>query len=120
MTIQLKRAYEKPSAQDGLRVLVDRLWPRGVSKAEARVDEWMKDIAPSDGLRKWFHQDRSRWHEFRRRYLSELKQHRDVLRPLAARARQRRVTLLYSSKDDERNNAVVLKQYLHMLDPGSR
>jgi uncharacterized protein YeaO (DUF488 family) len=118
MSIILKRIYEEPSRTDGYRVLVDRLWPRGVSKNEAALDEWMKEISPTDELRKWFHSDRSRWSEFRRRYLSELKNHRDALRRLAQRARNQRVTLLFSATDKERNNAVVVKQYLKMLQAG--
>lgn len=118
MPIALKRAYQQSTPEDGYRVLVDRLWPRGVSKEEAALDEWLKEVAPSDELRKWYHSDRSRWGEFRRRYLSELKKHRDELRPLAERARNERVTLVFSSRDEERNNAVVLKQYLKMLGAG--
>lgn len=117
MPIKLKRAYDDPSSDDGHRVLVDRLWPRGLSKADARLDEWLKAAAPSDGLRKWFHHDRTRWAEFRRRYLSELKGQRERLRPLAERAGRERVTLVYSSHDEKHNNAIVLKQYLLMLGP---
>jgi uncharacterized protein YeaO (DUF488 family) len=115
MSIELKRAYESPSSQDGHRVLVDRLWPRGISKKQARVDEWTKDAAPSDALRKWFHSHPSEWAEFRKRYLSELRNHRDSLRSLAERARREQVTLLFSSRDEVRNNAVVMRQYLRML-----
>lgn len=115
MPIQLKRAYDEPATTDGYRVLVDRLWPRGISKENARVDEWVRAAAPSDALRKMFHSDRSQWDEFRKRYLSELAEHREELRPLAAKAEDATVTLVYSAKDTERNNAVVLKQYLEML-----
>lgn len=115
MPIELKRVYAEPSPQDGYRVLVDRLWPRGVSKEAARLDAWMKEIAPSDELRKWFHHDRPRWAEFRRRYLSELKDHREELRGLARRSRNERITLLFGARDEERNHAVVLKQYLETL-----
>lgn len=115
MPIALKRVYEEPAAEDGYRVLVDRLWPRGVSKDRARLDEWVKEAAPSDQLRKWFHRDRSQWSEFGRRYLTELERHRDALEPLAQRARRDRVTLLFSANDLERNNAVVLRQYLETL-----
>lgn len=115
MDIRLKRAYDEPSPDDGYRVLVDRLWPRGISKDEARLDEWLRGAAPSDDLRRWFHGHRSEWADFRRRYLAELKAHRDELRSLAELAGGRRVTLVYSSKDEERNNAVVLRQYLEML-----
>lgn len=115
MSIALKRAYEKPSKQDGYRVLVDRIWPRGVSKEEADIDEWMKEIAPTDQLRKLYHDNRISWGEFRKLYLSELKENRDNLRPLTEKAEEKKVTLVYGSKDKEKNNAVVLKQYLKML-----
>ena len=94
---------------------MDRLWPRGISKEDAKLDDWLKPVAPSDELRKWIHQDRSRWGEFRRKYLSELKEHREILRPLAEKSRDEQITLVYSSNDEEHNNAVVLKQYLEML-----
>lgn len=115
MTVNLKRAYERPSPDDGHRILVDRIWPRGLSKAGAKLDQWLKTIAPSNELRKWYHRDPSRWSEFRRRYLSELKAHRDELRALVEKAEKEPVTLLYSAKDEQHNNAVVLKQYLKML-----
>ena len=115
MSIVRKRVYDTPQSGDGYRVLVDRLWPRGVAKADAKIDAWLADAAPSDALRKWFHADRSRWGEFRRRYLAELKAHRDALRPLAERAKKNRVTLVYASNDERHNNAVVLEQYLRML-----
>ena len=118
MDIALKRAYDPPEKTDGYRVLVDRLWPRGVSKEQAKLDEWRKEIAPTDSLRKWFHHDAVRWGEFRRRYLAELKEHRTELRELAARSTRERVTLVYGAKDTERNQAVVLRQYLHMLGGG--
>jgi uncharacterized protein YeaO (DUF488 family) len=116
MAIELKRIYDTASDDDGYRVLVDRLWPRGVSKQQARLDEWIDDIAPSDELRKGFHDEEIDWDEFRRRYLSELTEHREALRELASRAKKERVTLLFASKDEEHNNAVVLKQYLGMLE----
>lgn len=115
MSIVLKRAFEPAGAQDGYRVLVDRLWPRGVTKLEARIDEWPKEIAPSKALRQAFHQGDIGWGSFRRRYLAELKEHRDAMRPLARRAQSQRVTLVFSAKDECHNNAVVLKQYLSML-----
>ena len=115
MSIVRKRAYDTPQSGDGHRVLVDRLWPRGVAKADAKIDEWLAEAAPSDALRKWFHADASRWGEFRRRYLAELKKHRDALRPLAERAKKGRVTLVYAAQDERRNNAVVFEQYLRML-----
>lgn len=116
MAITLKRAYDTASNDDGYRVLVDRLWPRGVSKQQAHVDEWIKDIAPSDALRKAFHDEDVDWGEFRRRYLSELAEHREALRELASRAKKEHVTLLFASKDEDHNNAVVLQQYLEMLE----
>ncbi len=115
MKIHLKRIYDDPASDDGYRVLVDRLWPRGVSKEDAKLDDWLKSAAPSDDLRKWFDHDPERWQEFRERYLGELKEKREDLRPLAERARQEKTTLLFGAKDEEHNNAVVLAQYLEML-----
>ena len=115
MSIMLKRAFEAPCPRDGHRVLVDRLWPRGVPREEARIDEWLKEAAPSSELRKAFHEGVLGWGEFRRRYLGELKAHRDSLRGLAERAQHQSVTLVFGSKDERHNNAVVLKQYLEML-----
>ena len=115
MPILLKRVYEKPSPADGARVLVDRLWPRGVSKGAAALEAWLKDVAPSDALRRWFHARPSHWQMFRKRYLQELAQPAaehalEELYDLAARRRQ--LTLLFSSRNLEHNNAVVLKQLL--------
>jgi uncharacterized protein YeaO (DUF488 family) len=109
--IRLRRVYDPPSPEDGLRILVDRLWPRGLSKAEAALDRWMKDIAPSTELRIWFGHDPDRWPEFRRRYTAELQQNAgvDELRELA---RQGRVTLLFGARDTEHNDAVVLRDVL--------
>ena len=120
MAIRLKRSYDAAADDDGYRVLVDRLWPRGISKQQAQVDKWIKDIAPSDELRKAFHGGEMGWGEFRRRYLSELTEHREALRELARRADGERVTLLFSAKDEDHNNAVVLKQYLGMLKTSAR
>lgn len=117
MTILLKRAYEEPDVRDGFRVLVDRLWPRGVAKEAARLDAWLKDVAPSDGLRQAFHAGELEWSEFRRHYLRELKAHRESLRPLARRAREEPVTLVFAARDADRNNAAVLRSYLRMLKP---
>jgi uncharacterized protein YeaO (DUF488 family) len=113
-TIRLKRVYEAASLRDGARVLVDRVWPRGMSKQRARIDEWAKEVAPSTGLRKWFGHDPDRWTEFRRRYRSELKRpaQRDALNRLAQLAAERPVTLLYGTADERHNQAIVLKQLL--------
>ena len=118
MPIVLKRIYEKPSPEDGYRVLVDRIWPRGMAKDKAKLDEWMKAVAPSDQIRKSFHAGTLSWGEFRTRYLSELKTHRDEVRRLADLAETGRVSLVFSATDEEHNNAVVLKQYLEMLGTG--
>ncbi len=98
-----------PAAEDGTRILIDRLWPRGVSKADAALDQWMKDIAPSTELRKWFGHDPSRWDEFRRRYATELHRNGDLLNQLRTLARQGSVTLVYSAHDEVHNDAVVLR-----------
>lgn len=115
MAIVLKRAYEQAESTDGYRVLVDRLWPRGISKARAGVDEWLKEIAPSDDLRKGLHDGSLTWDSFRKAYLRQLKAYREVLRPLARRATRERVTLVFAARDERRNNAVVARQYLRML-----
>ena len=115
MSIQLKRAYDKPSVADGVRVLVDRLWPRGVAKDKAAIDEWLRDLAPSDSLRHWFHSNALGWTVFRKRYLHELNapEANAALERLYAIARRKRtLTLVYSSRNTERNNAVVLKELL--------
>jgi uncharacterized protein YeaO (DUF488 family) len=110
--IQIKRAYERASKDDGERILVERLWPRGVKKEELRLDQWIKDIAPSTALRQWFQHDPAKWREFRQRYFNELEEHSDVWRPLLALARRGRVTLIYSAHDTEHNNAVALEEFL--------
>src|SRR3954465_13040836 len=116
MAIQVKRAYEKPSPKDGARVLVDRLWPRGISKADAKLEKWLRDLAPSGGLRKWYHErDGASFAEFRKRYLAELNAAKAAaalaeLYDLAAR--HQTVTLIYGSKDEEQNNATVLRDLL--------
>lgn len=116
MAVQIKRAYDKPSLSDGARVLVDRLWPRGVAKQAAKIDRWMKELAPSNELRQWFHSHPSQWLAFRERYLEELKRPEaalqlDDLYELAAR--RKAVTLVYSSRNLEHNNAVVLRDLLN-------
>jgi uncharacterized protein YeaO (DUF488 family) len=110
--VQIKRIYEPPKKSDGLRVLVDALWPRGVSKKAAALDLWMKVVAPSTELRKWFNHDPERWPAFRRRYLRELRRHVEELDVLRARAAHRRITLLFGARDTEHNEAVVLKEAL--------
>jgi uncharacterized protein YeaO (DUF488 family) len=110
--LQLKRAYVQAEPTDGIRILVDRLWPRGVSKVDAALDDWMKDIAPSAELRQWFGHDPDRWPEFQRRYRKELKQHAEQLDRIRALAKRKTVTLVYSAHDEEHNDAIVLKQVL--------
>ncbi len=100
------------SSDDGRRILVDRLWPRGVKKENARVDEWLKDIAPSDGLRKWFSHDPSKWQEFRNRYRQELKSKLELVGKLKKEAKKGKITLLFAARDIEHNNAVVLKEII--------
>lgn len=107
----LKRAYEKVARQDGIRFLVERLWPRGVTKDDLRIDAWLKDLAPSHALRRWFGHDPKKWPEFRRRYFAELDSRPEALQPIR-NAGHKHVTLVYSSHDTEHNNAVALKEYL--------
>ena len=110
--VGLKRAYEPPAPDDGARILIDRLWPRGVSKEHAALDQWMKEIAPSTELRKWFGHDPAKWEEFRRRYAAELHQNADLLGQLRALARKGHVTLVYSAHDEQHNDAVALRGVL--------
>ena len=112
MPVSTKRAYEPPIDEDGVRVLVDRLWPRGVSKAAARIDHWMKDLAPSDALRKWFGHDPDRWGAFKARYFKELRGHAEALAELRKLAKRGRVTLVYAAKDVAHNNAVALQEFM--------
>ncbi len=112
MTIRLKRAYDDAASSDGRRILVDRLWPRGVSKEDAAIDDWPKEIAPSAELRKWFGHDPEKWGEFRKRYRKELQDHADELGRIRDHARHGTVTLVYAAKDEEHNQAVVLKDVL--------
>jgi uncharacterized protein YeaO (DUF488 family) len=110
--VRLKRAYEPPAADDGTRILIDRLWPRGVKKTDAAIDEWMKEIAPSSALRKWFGHEPGRWQEFRRRYQSEIRQHPEQFEQLRTLARHGPVTLVFAARDEAHNDAVVLKDLL--------
>ena len=119
MEIRLKRAYEKPTRGDGFRVLVDRLWPRGVSKQKAKLDEWEKELAPTTELREWFGHEPSRFAEFRRRYIDELRHARPQLAELRRRARTGTLTLVYAAHDSEHNDAVVLAEVLRRGLPRS-
>ncbi len=110
--IQVKRIYDQPAKSDGFRVLVDRIWPRGISKERAALDLWMKTIAPSTDLRRWFGHDPKRWSEFRARYRKELRDHTTELSELRAHARKGTVTLLFGARDTDHNEAVVLKEVL--------
>jgi uncharacterized protein YeaO (DUF488 family) len=110
--IRIKRAYDKPDTDDGVRILVDRLWPRGIKKEDLKLDYWLKEVAPSDELRKWFGHDTDKWSEFCWRYSSQLDQNPDLLKPIREAAEQGTVTLIYSAKDEEHNNAVALQAYL--------
>jgi uncharacterized protein YeaO (DUF488 family) len=111
--IKLKRVYEEErSSTDGVRYLVERLWPRGIKKAELHLDDWIKDVAPSTELRKWFSHDPGKWEQFRRKYFAELDGAPKVWEPIRQAARKGTVTLLYSSHDTEHNNAVALKEYI--------
>ena len=112
--IGLKRAYEPTSNKDGVRLLVERLWPRGIAKADVRLDQWLKDVAPTTELRKWFGHDPDKWDEFRRRYFRELDSRPEAWKPILSAARRgETVTLVYSSHDTQHNNAVALRDYLH-------
>ena len=110
MKIKIKRVYEKPDKEDGLRILVDRLWPRGLTKEKASVDLWLKDIAPSTELRKWFGHDPVRWTEFRKQYWEELEKNKEESSLLTEQLRNGEVTLVYGAKDEEHNEALVLKE----------
>ena len=114
MAVMLKRAYEAPAKADGQRILVDRLWPRGVAKINARIDLWLKDIAPTTELRQWFGHDPEKWSEFKKRYRSELKNN-PALSELKALAHQGNITLVYAARDQLNNEAVVLKQILDRI-----
>lgn len=111
--LKVKRVYDTPEKDDGFRILVDRLWPRGVSKERAKLDLWMKDVAPSNELRKWFGHDPKKWEEFKNKYLNELKDKKELIKQLKTLEKQNdNVTLLYSAKDEQHNNAEVLLEVL--------
>jgi len=115
MGFRFKRVYDNPAKADGWRVLVDRVWPRGLTKEKAQIDDWLKEIAPSASLRKWFGHDPGRWTEFKKRYAAELKTRREQVEQLAQQARKRTVTLLFGAKDIAHNNAVALKEFLQKI-----
>jgi uncharacterized protein YeaO (DUF488 family) len=110
--IKTKRVYEKPAKDDGARYLVERLWPRGVAKGSLKIEAWLKEVAPSADLRRWFSHDPAKWQEFRRKYFAELDAHPDAWAPLLQAARRGPVTLVYSARDPEHNNAIALASYL--------
>jgi uncharacterized protein YeaO (DUF488 family) len=110
--IRLKRVYDEPGPDDGQRVLADRLWPRGLTKERAAVDLWLKDLAPSPELRRWFNHDPSRWQEFQKRYRAELVQKKAAVEELRQKCRREAVTLVYAARDEKHNSALLLKQYL--------
>ena len=110
--IQTRRVYEPPEPEDGARLLVDRLWPRGVKKALLQLAGWLREIAPSDALRKWYDHDPTKWDEFQRRYFAQLEQNPEGWQPILRAAQEGRVTLLFSARDTEHNNAVALKTFL--------
>ena len=115
MNIKIKRVYEPPSKDDGTRILVDRLWPRGVSKEKANIDLWLKEIAPTTELRKWFGHDPEKWQRFRGRYNTELRHNDEAVKALKAIAQQGPITLVYAARDERHNEAVVLRQFLTAL-----
>ncbi len=116
--IRLKRVYDLEGTSEGRRFLVERLWPRGIKKENLHMDAWLKDVAPSQALRQWFGHDPAKWEEFQRRYRAELESHPEAWRPILEAARQGEVTLLYSARDTEHNNAIVLKEFLQKQLPG--
>ena len=111
-SISIKRVYDDKSKSDGYRVFIDRLWPRGVKKEDAHFDEWLKDLAPSTELRKWFDHDAERFDEFKKRYKKELDEHKEELNKLRNKAKSEKIILLFAAKDTEMNNAVVVKEVL--------
>lgn len=112
MNVKVKRIYDEPDKADGYRILVDRLWPRGFKKEKASIDLWLKDIAPSHELRKWFSHERERWPEFKNRYFQELRGKSDLVELIRDRATKGKVTLVYGAKDEQFNNAVCLKEFI--------
>jgi uncharacterized protein YeaO (DUF488 family) len=115
MRLQIKRVYEPPADSDGMRILVDRLWPRGLSKEKAKIDFWAKDVAPSNELRRWYQHEQEKWPEFQRRYFTELQNNPEAVEELIGKIGKGNATLLFSSKEASLNNAAVLKEYLDKL-----
>ena len=116
--IKIKRIYDAPTPDDGIRILVDRLWPRGVSKEKAKVDLWLRETAPSNELRKWYGHDPKKWAEFRKRYFSDLDTKRELVNQIVQKTKEGDVTLLYSSKEEKLNNAVALKEHISKKKKG--
>ena len=112
MQVRIKRVYEPPEPRDGTRILIDRLWPRGLTKDRARVDVWRKDIAPSASLREWFGHDPAKWEEFQKRYWKELEEKKEAVQLLKQKSKQGTVTLVYAARDEEHNGALALKRFL--------
>lgn len=112
MDIALKRAYEMPTKEDGSRILVDRLWPRGIRKEDLALDDWPKEVAPSNELRKWYQHDAEKWDEFKERYFRELSDKGDIWQPILQKAKLGKVTLIYSAKNTDYNNAIALREFL--------
>ena len=119
MNIKIKRVYEQPDKKDGERILVDRLWPRGLTKEKASLDLWLKEIAPSTELRKWFAHDPNKWKSFRGRYETEIRHNDDLIKVLKQKARQGTITLIYGARDEKHNEALVLKQFLEKSERGA-
>ncbi len=112
MSMKIRRVYDLPKKDDGYRILVDRVWPRGLTKEKAQIDSWLKDIAPSSDLRKWFSHDPEKWQEFKERYFKELKEKKNLIEFIEAKTRQGNVTLVYAAKDEQYNNAQCLKEFI--------
>ena len=110
--IKIRRIYDRTESDDGFRILVDRIWPRGLKKNDLKIDVWQKDIAPSTSLRKWFNHDHKKWNEFKSRYYEELKDKQEIIKFFLEKAKEGTITLLYSSKEEQYNNAIALKEYL--------
>ena len=112
VTLKIKRIYEEAEKSDGFRILIDRLWPRGIKKDNAHIDLWLKEIAPSNSLRKWFNHDPKKWPEFQKRYAKELEEKEEMLDTIRKKEKQYTVTLLYGTKETEHNNAIALKNFI--------